>query len=222
MTKKISILLSVILIFAFMLTACNSKDTAGDAESATPSTVISSEEASSVEPSSTPESSEPTSSTEAPKEVTCEDCNGKKDCHECDENGKVTCTTCKGVAAECSKGCNNGYVNCQFCEGSGKCYNCNGFGDSNGAVCTACSGMGSCQSCSGKGKTDCPSCEVCATCKNEFKVNCPPARVPINAQPATARAQLQSKILKALSVLDKAFFLYFDISCGHTKIAARE
>lgn len=64
--KKISILLSLVLIFSFTLIACKGEEAVGGAESSAPAAVVSSEEASSGE-----ESSEaPTSSTEAPKEVT--------------------------------------------------------------------------------------------------------------------------------------------------------
>lgn len=129
----------------------------------------------------------------ANREINCTDCGarGKFDCDGCNAHGRLKCARCdaKGkLQYECPvRECDNGYIRCDHCSGSGyingsnnmsyPCRNCN----SGKNYCPNCKGkgheIGDCDHCHGARYFDCAKCNgdkylTCGTCDGHRKIEC--------------------------------------------------
>lgn len=111
---------------------------------------------------------------EGEKHVVCPVCNGDKECIACHGTGTYTCKNCEG-SGECPE-CDNGWIECDDCDGSGEvdCWDCDGTGTyydnrhPNGVTCRSCKGSGKhrCSNCYGKGGWSCGECDGSGYCSH--------------------------------------------------------
>jgi hypothetical protein len=87
-------------------------------------------------------------------EVECSDCGGSGEdgddnCSTCDGKGKVECSDCDGDSTVKCDECEEGRIDCRYCDGEGsvKCYNCEGEGSVK------------CDGCDGEGEKVCGDCQ---------------------------------------------------------------
>lgn len=109
------------------------------------------------------------------KQIVCPVCRGSLECVSCEGSGYYICQNCNGEGT-CPE-CNDGWVKCDECHGTGKykttCKKCDGSGwyDAwEGEECYACDGSGKfvakCNRCNGKGKKLCKDCHGTSKCSH--------------------------------------------------------